>query len=308
MPIDINATDFVDRFNAKDITLGVVGHGYVGQAVDYFFHGKVGNVLIHDKAKPQMHSLKDVVDAADVIFVCVPTPMNRDGSCHTNIVESVVDQIVSIANSEFKPLKNFVVVIKSTIPPGFTLQMKAKHPGLRIVFSPEFLTEANSVKDMLHANRIIFGGDVEDGRVLFKLFESRLLEKVEKDEVTIANCDSTVAEMVKLFTNGILATKVAFCNEINKMCESLGISYEEVRVLACLDHRVGKSHTVVPGPDGKLGFGGSCFPKDINNLADVCKHIGVDEKVFSAVIKSNESVRHEKDWEDLKGRAVVDGE
>ena len=128
-------------------------------------------------------------------------------------------------------------------------------------------------------------------------------EPIESGRILIGDC---VAEMAKLYTNGILMTKVVFSNEIYQMCQKLGINYEEVRAIACLDPRIGPSHTTVPGHDGHLGAGGSCFPKDINNLRAAAKEMGVPERIFSAVIERNNEVRPEKDWEQLKGRAVVD--
>lgn len=303
--IDINATDFIERFVPSEGTVGVVGHGYVGKAVEHFF-GSMCKVLVHDKAKPELSGITEVVEKSEVIFVCVPTPMRKDGSCYTGIVEEVIQRIVEVADYVDKNLNSFIVVVKSTVRPGFTTDMKLKYPGLRLVFSPEFLTEANSLKDFVNTNRVILGGDVEDGRVLFKYFEGRLTEKVENEEVTIAACDPQVAEMVKLFTNGILMTKVMFCNEIHQLCEKMGLNYNEVRLLACLDGRIGQSHTLVPGPDGQLGAGGHCFPKDINNLRHVAKELGTNEKLFTAVIERNDELRSDKDWEAMKDRAVTD--
>lgn len=101
-------------------------------------------------------------------------------------------------------------------------------------------------------------------------------------------------------------TKVLFCNEIYQLCEKMGLSYNEVRALACLDGRIGASHTLVPGPDGQPGAGGHCFPKDINNLRSVAKELGTGEKLFTAVIERNNELRSEKDWEAMKDRAVTD--
>jgi UDPglucose 6-dehydrogenase len=303
--IDINATDFIETFVAAKGTVGIVGHGYVGKAVEYFF-SETCQVLVHDKAKPELPGLTELVEKSEVIFVCVPTPMRKDGSCYTGIIEEVIQNIVTIADAVNRNLNSFVVVVKSTVWPGFTDAQKAKFPGLRLVFSPEFLTEANSLQDFVNTNRVILGGDIEDGRVLFKYFEARLQEKVDHDLVTIAACKPIVAEMVKLFTNGILMTKVLFCNEIYKVCQSLELNYEEVRVLACLDRRIGPSHTLVPGPDGNLGAGGHCFPKDINNLRAVAAELGTGEKLFTAVIDRNNEVREDKDWEAMKDRAVTD--
>lgn len=309
MPLDINKPNFPrdPEFKLADATVGVIGHGYVGQAVDAFFRGK-SRVLVYDKAKPELNTLRDVVEQAEVIFVCVPTPMKNDGSCYTGIVESVLTDLVTAAKEIGRRLDTFVVVIKSTLPPGFMEEMQNRNDlfGMRLLFSPEFLTEKGSIQDFQHANRHIFGGDQDDALVVCRYFHDVQPERVKNGQLLLVHTEPSVAEMVKLFTNGILATKVTFCNEIYRMCEKLGVNYEEVRAISCLDERVGPSHTVVPGHDGHLGYGGSCFPKDINNLKAAAKAMETGERLFTAVIERNTELRPEKDWEELKGRAVID--
>lgn len=305
MPIDINATDFIEKFKIENGTVGIVGHGYVGQAVEYFFKEKC-SVLVNDKAKPESTSLSDVVKNSDIIFVCVPTPMRKDGSCYTGIVQEVIANIKREALDASRNLDSFVVVIKSTVRAGFTEEMHDTFFGMRIVFSPEFLTEKNSIKDFEKTNRIIVGGDEEDARVVLKFFEAVNPARVENENILLLQCHPTVAEMVKLYTNGILMTKIMFSNEIYMMCQKLGIDYEEVRLLSVLDSRIGASHTTVPGHDGQLGAGGHCFPKDINNLRAMAAELGVEELMFSAAIVRNDILREDKDWLEMKGRAVID--
>jgi UDPglucose 6-dehydrogenase len=164
------------------------------------------------------------------------------------------------------------------------------------------LTEANSIKDFENTNRIILGGTEEDALVVGKLFERKLIPR----GAMIWQCDSTSAELIKLFTNAYLATKVTFANEMYRVCDKLGTDYAEVMTLACLDKRIAYSHLKVPGPDGDFGFGGHCFPKDINSLRHVAKQLGTGERLFSAVIERNEELRADKDWLSMPGRAVVE--
>ena len=115
------------------------------------------------------------------------------------------------------------------------------------------------------------------------------------------------AEMIKMFKNCFLATKVSFCNEMSLFCEHKGINYENVRRLAANDDRILHSHTTVPGPDGKRGFGGTCFPKDTSSLRYEIKQSGLEPYIMNAIIERNEKVdRPEKDWNGNKGRAVVE--
>ena len=123
-------------------------------------------------------------------------------------------------------------------------------------------------------------------------------------DVTVIKTGSDTAEMVKYFTNCFLATKVGFANEMKQICDQHAIDYDKVVEYALYDKRIGTSHLSTPGPDGKMGFGGSCFPKDLNALVVVAKQCGVDPKILQAVWEKNLEVRPEKDWELLKGRAV----
>jgi len=297
--ISINAPDFVENFNVAEMTVGIIGHGYVGQAVEAFF-SSVCRSYVYDKYDSKLDTLETVIKNSHVIFVCVPTPMNRDGSCHTGIVESVLDDIVATAERVERDVNEFVVVVKSTVWPGFTDKMR-EQKKLRIVFSPEFLTEKNSIQDFENTNRLLLGGQDEDALVIFKFFEKKLASRA-----TIVQCDSSVAEMTKLFANAMLTVKVMFANEMYFVCKELGINYEEVKTLACLDRRIAHSHLSVPGHDGDFGYGGHCFPKDIGSLRSIAKRLNIGEKLFTACIERNDEVRNHKDWEDMKGRAVVE--
>jgi UDPglucose 6-dehydrogenase len=306
---DINDEKFLTNFSIEKSTIGVIGYGYVGQAVGHFFsRNRKANVCIFDKAKPELGNFEDVVSKSELIFVCVPTPMQQDGSCHTGIVEEVLDNIYLEAINGGRDLDSFIVVIKSTVYPGFIERMKEEFVNLRVVFSPEFLTEKNSFQDIVNQNRIIVGGDEEDALIVLRYFQNVEKERFESGELNLFATTSTTAELVKLFANGILAAKIMFCNEIYLIAQALGVEYEEVRQLACLDERIGSSHTMVPGHDGWKGYGGHCFEKDLNNLKNVCKQLNVDEKVISAVVQRNHEVREKEgwDWLAMKGRAVIE--
>lgn len=308
--LNINDENFVTQFAIKDAVVGQVGYGFIGKAVEALFIDYC-KVIVYDKFMSDTASLDEVVKNAQVIFVAVPTPMDKvTGQCHTKILEEVLMDIQNAAIKVERDVEDFVVVIKSTVPPGFTRKMQTRHV-LRIVFSPEFLTEANAIYDFKNAKRIILGGRLEDARVVFKFFEgvwpNRMDEAVDHPAgpVVIAQCAPELAEMVKLTTNTFLATKVAFFNEIYQICKKIDVDYEEMRLLLLLDTRINKSHTLVPGPDGHFGFGGSCFPKDINNLKFFCSELSIPEMLLTAVINKNNLLRPEKDWENLQGRAVI---
>jgi len=290
------------------LSIGIIGQGFVGGALRaYFDRDAYGGdrFRLHTYDKVKGGSLDDVVAKSDIIFVCVPTPMRDSGECYTGIVEEVLTDIVNVSQKIGRPRDSFVVCIKSTVPPGFTDRM-GSICNLRLTFSPEFLTEKNSIRDMIDGNRVVVGGSLDDANQVLSLFYFQDMQRVKDGELILVRVEPKVAEMVKLFTNGLLFTKVMFCNEIYQMCRAMGIPYEEVRAVGCLDPRVGASHTQVPGPDGHLGAGGHCFPKDMNSLAFEATRLETGERMFSAVLDRNDELRQEKDWQDMKDRAVTD--
>lgn len=326
--IDINSPTFNADFDLAQATVGQVGYGFIGNAVVELFRGHTLAVQIYDKEKSGtvaqdlgsgvvlVPSIDGVVSSAEVIFVAVPTPMRSTGECHTGIVESVLQDIQNSAIKLGRPLESFVVVLKSTVPPGFTRRMQDKY-ALRLIFSPEFLTEANAVRDFKTANRVLMGGDLADALVLKKYFEGVWPERListyvdhPDGPVALVQCDPTEAEMVKLSTNVHLTSRVMISNEIYLICQKLGIDYDNVKVMTQLDRRIGTSHMNVPGPDGHLGYGGHCFVKDTQNLAFISQRLGLVEpghsNLFHSLHGRNLDIREDRDWEAQKGRAVTD--
>ena len=277
--------------------IGIIGQGYVGTAIKSGFE-KYYELETYDKFSTSKSTvnLHDLVLLSDVIFVCVPTPMNVDGSCYIGIVEEVVSEVNEISiSSESNP----IVVLKSTVPPGTTDRLNKKCKGINIIFNPEFLTEANFIEDFKNQTRIILGGTRKGTNVLRQVY-SKVFPTAH-----IIKTGSITAEMVKYMTNAYLATKVSFSNEIKQICDKLDIDYDKVVEYATLDERLGKTHLGVPGPDGDLGFGGHCLPKDINALISVAHEFDIVPKVLEAVVETNDKVRKNRDWEKMKGRAVI---
>jgi UDPglucose 6-dehydrogenase len=274
--------------------IGIVGQGYVGTAIKVGFepYYELETYDKYDESKTTC-DLKQLVWGCEVIFVCVPTPMNEDGSCHTDIVESVIKEINTYANG----LQ--IVVIKSTVPPGTTDMLDKKYDGVNVIFNPEFLTEANFVEDFKNQDRIILGG-VRKGTNKLRQIYSKVFPTAH-----IIKTGSKTAEMVKYMTNSYLATKVSFANEIYQICQKIDIDYDKVVEYATLDERLGKTHLSVPGPDGDLGFGGHCLPKDLNALITFAQNLDLDPIVLETINWVNDKYRKNRDWEKMKGRAVV---
>lgn len=274
--------------------IGVVGLGYVGSAL---LNGMKDshNIFSYDKFKESTEkNIDNLIEKVDIVFICVPTPMKKDGSCNRSIVEDVLSQIDKCDK------KTLITVLKSTLEIGSTEYFENKYSNLNLVFNPEFLTEANFLDDFKNQKFIILGSSNDSH---LKLLDN--LYKKTFPSAKVLTSGHKEAELSKYFINSFLALKVSFANEIYSLCEELNINYSEVLKLVSYEDRVGKSHLNVPGPDGRKGYGGSCFPKDINSLINVYKSNNIESFVLSASWKRNLTRdRPEEDWKDLKGRAV----
>tara|TARA_R100000664_G_scaffold17057_1_gene25925 strand:- start:43 stop:879 length:837 start_codon:yes stop_codon:yes gene_type:complete len=272
-------------------TIGIVGQGFVGTAVRKGMENYY-NIETYDLNKEcTCRTLEELVEVSSFVFLCLPTPMMKNGKCDLSIVKQTVKKIDDMGEEK-------ILIIKSTIPPGTTDMLNSESRNVSIVFNPEFLTEANFLDDFKNQNRIIVGGPRP-----YSTKVSNLFKKVFP-KTPIIKTHSTIAEMVKYFTNCFLATKVSFANEFKEYCDKVGMDYDKVLQYALYDDRIGKTHFSVPGPDGNLGFGGSCFPKDVNALIYEMEKKNVTPSVLSGVWNKNLKVRPERDWEQLKGRAV----
>ena len=280
------------------MNIGIVGQGYVGTAVKEVFSKHYETNTFDLNGDCTCKTLHELVNTSDIIFVCVPTPMKKDGSCDTSIVEAIVKDINDMVVS--RNVSGRIVAIKSTIPPGTTNRLNKECHNISVIFNPEFLTEANFIDDFKNQNRIIIGGERPSTTKLRQVYS------LVFPDVKIVKTGSITAEMVKYMTNTFLATKVSFANEMKMICDGLNIDYDKVVEYSTYDERLGKSHWAVPGPDGKLGFGGSCFPKDINALIDICYKMEIPAKTLFGAWETNLEVRPEQDWKELKGRAVTD--
>jgi UDPglucose 6-dehydrogenase len=317
------------------MSIGVIGQGFVGGSLTTVFSERGETVYVYDKQgktsqggicefrrgeasviKPD--SIASFVAACEgtsgfsgVFFVCVPTPMYEDGSPDITIVEDVLSLISVTPYVSDSPER--IAVIKSTVPPGSTERWNKmfNDRGLHVVFNPEFLTEANAVNDMREQNRIVLGGPRPYINTVRNVFQRAF------PKVPIIKTSATTAEMVKYVTNCLLSVKVSFANEVAQICEALdadglNIDYDKVVEYAKFDRRLGESHWSVPGPvpthDGRYvrGFGGHCFPKDINALMSVARQYGVNPAVMQAAWDKNLEIRSPKDrdWEHQIGRAV----
>lgn len=279
-------------------TIGIIGQGFVGSAVREGMKNHF-NIICFDKDPNKFSnsvSVFNVVENSILCFLCVPTPMKKSGECDLSIVKKALNEIYECATSLDK--KQYIVVIKSTIPPGTTSKLNLEFPNISIVFNPEFLTEANSVNDYLEQNRIIIGGDRPAASKVKIIFSKAF------PQVPIIKTSSTIAETIKYVTNTFLAMKVSYANEVYQICQELNIDYDKVIEYSRYDDRLGNSHWSVPGPDGDFGFGGHCFPKDLAAFEFIAKEMGIDTIMLTAALDKNKKIRKNLDWVKQIGRAI----
>lgn len=280
--------------------IGIIGKGFVGSAVSNGFSPNTGynnaSIKIYDKDESKsLNSLDETVNESDFIFLSLPTPSNKDGSISLEILHDSLDSINKINKNS-----NNILLLRSTVVPGTSRMFQNRYKNLRIVFNPEFLTERSAFLDFINQARIILGGDPNHTAKVAELYSDRFGEYIP---IIQTNFES--AELIKYMNNCFFATKVSFINEMKLVSDSVGANWEDALEGFILDGRIGHSHINVPGHDGKFGFGGSCFPKDMQALIDFGKCIGVNLNTLEGAWTTNLEVRPEKDWEKLKGRAVV---
>ena len=285
--------------------IGIVGRGFVGSAVQFGFSPNVGcdaEVRVYDvDPNKSTHTLEETINKSDFVFLSVPTPSNKDGSINIDILDDALNNI-----NEVSECRN-AILVRSTVTPGTTQKLQMKYIDLNLLFNPEYLTERNAKFDFINQSRFIIGsGEATISKMysenLADLFRDRFGEST-----SILETNYETAEMIKYMNNCFFVTKVSFMNEMYKVAEKSNVDWKQAVSGFVTDGRIGHTHLDVPGPDGKFGFGGSCFPKDIKAMIKHADGIGVDVNVLKAAWETNLQVRPEKDWEELKGRSVVDG-
>lgn len=256
-------------------TIGIIGGGIVGGAVKNFFPA----AKVYDKYKDS-DPIEEVCKSR-FIFICVPTPY--DGGLDLSIMDEAIENTVQ----HLSDAENQLIVIKSTALPGTTQKYQEKYSEVNFAFNPEFLRDKTANEDFIKNDRQIVGytSKTKDSELVSELLSILPPAPYQK------TVPSEVAEMIKYAGNTFLALKVIFANQIYDVCESVGVDYQEVKAGIVSDKRIGESHWDVMHTESSLGektrdvyrgYGGKCFPKDINSLIAMSKDSGVDLGLFEA--------------------------
>lgn len=285
--------------------IGIIGGGVVGHATARAFM-EHAEVRVFDLiVERRTHEVGDVI-ACDLIFICLPTPQKSNSiECDTSAIDGFFKWLMT--KDSVYGSRNFV--LRSTVPIGATRRLRDQFMLPNIVHSPEFLTARCAVIDAQIPARNIVGYPAQSGRglacitpltqFLIKTYESRF------PGVPVLRMSSDESEAVKLGLNSFFAIKLAYFNELRAVCDKIGLNWDSVRAGILSDGRVAHSHTQVPGPDGKRGFGGTCLPKDLANLITTVWKNNVEggAKVMIAALERNHFDRKEDrhGQDDLRG-------
>lgn len=225
------------------LTVGIIGCGFVGGALKQWLddHNPDVRVLVSDPAKGH----HDSMDGADVIFVSIHLPTGDDGTQDLTVLRDII-----------RPLPQKPVFIRTTILPGASAWLTLE-TGHAVYFMPEFLTERTAYADFC-SQPMVFAG------------EAALLERVFTGKKFI-EMTSLEAEITKYAHNVFGALKVIYCNGLHELCRQKKADYEKIRQGMLLSGYINPAHTQVPGPDGRRGYGGKCFPKDVNAFTELCR-------------------------------------
>ncbi len=243
--------------------IGIVGFGHVGKLMKKMF----SDAIIFD---PYLKiGIKEEINICDVVFVCVPTDMLENGDCDTSIVEECINWI-----------KSKLIIIRSTVPVGFTDKMVKKHKK-RIVFQPEYYGETpDHPFNNIRRDWLSFGGEPSSVNLAIKAYQL-----IINSEVKIFQSNAVDVEMAKYMENSFFATKVTFVNEMFDIAQAFGVDFNIAREIWLADPRIGRSHTFVYKE--KRGYSGKCLPKDISSIKNQASNAKVNTLLLDTIVEKN---------------------
>ena len=278
------------------MNIGIIGVGIVGEASKKVFEG-FHKVFPYDKYKLPYNSednINSLAEKSEAVFICVPTPMKPSGEIDYSAIDNSLELLTQRTKAKQRNLEDILVVIHSTAVSGSTDKFAENYP-FRFVFNPEFLREKHYLEDMENTDRIVIGASSEEDYE--KVVE---IYKPIFPNAKYIYTDRKTAEMIKYAANVMLAGQIALANEIYQVCNSVGVNYDSVKKAVLLDERIARNIDV-PGHDGDFGFGGKCFPKDLNALIYLARENMYRPYLLEEIWRLNEKVRKNKDWLNIPG-------
>lgn len=261
--------------------IGVIGVGFVGGSVINTFVDKGVNAYRWDKYKDLGGTIEELSEKSEIVFLCLPTPFVEG---HGFDISALQEACKSLRNNSF----DGVVLVKSTVEPGIS-EFLANRYGLRVMHNPEFLTARTAQADFENQSHIVLGltskSTHEDLAWVMDFYKKHF------PDATISIASSNETESMKLFVNNFYAMKVQMFNEFYLLCQRTGADFDVVREMMLRNGWINPMHTLVPGPDGSLSYGGACFPKDTNALKKYMDRMGTPNEILSACISERNKMR-----------------
>jgi UDPglucose 6-dehydrogenase len=278
----------------QNFKLGIIGHGFVGKAVDYIFSTNSVEKFIVDP-KISENTLQDLCAwQPNCVFICLPTPASDDGSIDTKAIDEAVMRLVNQTDA--------FIVIKSTITPD-VIDRLSRIDG-RIVYEPEFLNESNAKEGMTNARYRVFGVQQQEAASHLEGLYNYFSLANPAQTITMSPVE---ASFFKYTVNNYLAMKVTFMNQLKKVMDDFGGSYNQLSRALMADQRIGHSHMKIPGHDGRDGFGGACFPKDLSAFINfIDNRTDQSSEIWKTVQNLNNEIRSEYDLNDREREQNVD--
>ena len=269
--------------------VAIIGYGFVGKALEFGIKENVKTFKVDPSLGTEISDLVDF--KPNVCFICVPTPMNNDGSQDTSILQKVIDDLLQYSISS-------LIILKSTVLPNYVDKFQKLIPD--IVLNPEFLRERYANEDFINSKLIILGGTKESTKLAANFYKNY----TNCVETNYKHTDLASAALVKYSINTFLALKVTFFNQLyDVFSESHPLmNWEDFVDIIATDERIGHSHMKVPGIDGKFGYGGPCFPKDCNALIAYSEDIGKPFELLKKSTEINNKIR--KKYNELSNREI----
>ena len=270
--------------------IGICGLGFVGEAIYTFMTNYqksaanetnlVQDILVYDKYK-QINAL-DTLLRADILYLCIPTPY--DAQLQSYNMDEIDNTLFLLAELKYAG----IILLKSTVLPNYCATMNNRYPDLRVVHNPEFLSARTAAEDFAQQKHIILGY-TEQSQSVIKTVTDFYKTLFPYALLTINSANE--AAMTKLACNSFYATKVQFFTELYLLCDRVGVDFNTVKGLMLQNKWIHPMHTMIPGPDGQVSFGGACLPKDISALNHYMAANGTPNGVLTAVIQERNCMR-----------------
>lgn len=271
--------------------VGICGLGFVGEAIytfmNKFIHSSqnennlIQDILVYDKYR-KINALDTVLNA-DILYLCIPTPYDEQLQSYN--MDEIDNTLFLLAEHKYTG----IVLLKSTVLPNYCVNINKQYPGLQLIHNPEFLTARTAAEDFEQQKHIILGYTEQSQSAIQTVVE---FYKTLFPGSLLSINSANESALTKLACNSFYATKVQFFTELYLLCDKLGVEFNTVKNLMLQNNWIHPMHTVIPGPDGQLSFGGLCLPKDISALNQYMALYGSPNAVMNAVIQERNSMRH----------------